>query len=323
MGTPADTDTTANRPAVLAISSQLWLLLGALGTLWALTRLMLVTVMGGMVAPETYLPTLALYLANGAVFVACVVFSKLLERGRRLARLVLSAYVVILPALLYIPDLMAGPPAGGMPERDLLLSPASAAVVLAAAATVLMWLPPANAYVARGGVRALETPDGSGAASDREPSVVTAAVAVLVIFGVIAALEAALGLLLLTESIGSDAKTTPALVLFLTLGFVAVGNLACAWAVRRGKPSVRPVLTVISVAGLVLVVLATVAAFSNVPASDPWAEAGLPTVILLTVFSQGLPVVGSLVAVLLIWLPSARRHFRRSAEVLPAGTGGS
>lgn len=320
MGTPAETATNANRPAVLAISSQLWLVLGVLGTLWTLSRLLLIMVMGGMLAPEAYLPALMLYLANGAVFVACIVFARLLGQGRRRARLALSAYVVVLPALLYIPDLVAGPAPGGMPERDLLLSPASAAVMLAAAATVLMWLPPANAYVARGGARALETPDGSEAASVNVPPAVRAAVVILVISGVVAALEAVLGLLLLTESIGTDAQTTPALVLFLTLGFVAAGNLACAWAVRRRKPSVRPVLTVISVAGLVLVVLAAVGAFSNVSAGDPWAEAGLPAMILMTVFSQGLPVVGSLAAAVLIWLPSARRHFRRGAVVHPAGT---
>lgn len=320
MGTPADTATTANRPAVLAISAQLWLILGTLGALWTLSRLLLMMVMGGLLAPEAYLPTLLLYLANGAVFVACIVFAQLLGQGRRLARLVLSAYVVILPALLYIPDLAAGPPAAGMPERDVLLSPASAAVVLAVAATVLMWLPPANAYVARGGARTLETPDGAQAASVSVPPAVRAAVVILMVSGVIAALEAVAGLLLLTESIGTDAKTTPALVLFLTLAAVAVGNLACAWAVRRGKPSVRPVLTVISVAGLVLVVLATVGAFSNVRAGDPWAEAGLPALILMTVFSQGLPVVGCLAAAVLIWLPSARRHFRRGAVVHPAGT---
>ena len=179
-----------------------------------------------------------------------------------------------------------------------------------------VWLPPANAYMARGGERMPETPD-------RVPSIVTAAVWILVVSGVIAALEAALGLLLLTESIGSDANTTPALVLFLTLASVAVVNLACAWAVRRGKPSVRPVLTAISLAGLVLVVLATLAEYSKEPAGSLWAAAGLPAVILLTIFSQGLPVVGSLAAAVLVWLPSARRHFRRGAAVVPAGTSGS
>ena len=173
-----------------------------------------------------------------------------------------------------------------------------------------MWLPPANAYIARGGARTPETPD-------LVPSVVTAAVWILVVSGVIAALEAALG----TESI--DANTTPALVLFLTLASVAVVNLACAWAVRRGKPSVRPVLTAISLAGLALVVAATVAEYSKEPAGSLWAAAGLPAVILLTIFSQGLPVVGSLAAAVLVWLPSARRHFGRGAAVVPAGTSGS
>lgn len=316
MGTPTGTATKAKSPAVLAASSQLWLILGALGLLWTLTRLLMVMVMGGMLEPETLLPTLALYLANGAVFVACIVFSHLLLRGRRLARRVLSAYVVILPALLYLPDLLAGPAPAGMPEREVLFSPASAAVVLAVAATALMWLPPANAYIERGGANTLETPD-------RVPAVITAAVWTLVISGTIAALEATLGLLLLTESIGSDAKTTPALVLFVTLACVAVANFACTWAVRRGKPSVRPVLTVISLAGLVMVVLATVAAYSNLPAGGSWAAAGLPAAILLTVFSQGLPVVGALAAAALLWMPSARRHFHRGEVAVPAGTSGS
>ena len=328
MSTPAGTTANASPPAVLAISSGIWRIVGVLGILWTLMRLLLVMVMGGMVGPETYFPTLALYLASGAVFVACLVLSVLLGRGRRPARLVLSAYVVILPALLFYPYSFGGPPAdGGMPAagtpwQEALVSPGGAAVVLAVAATGLMWLPPASAYIARGGAVTPETPGGPEAASGREPLVVTAAVWTLIVSGVIAALEATLGLLLLTESIGSDAKTTPALVLFLTLAAVAVGSLACAWAVRRGKPIVRPVLTVISLAGLILVVLATVGAYSNVSAGDPWAAAGLPAVIVMTMFSQGLPVIGCLAAAVLVWLPSARRHFSRGAVAVPAGTSG-
>ncbi|KUM37628.1 hypothetical protein AR539_10345 [Arthrobacter sp. EPSL27] len=125
------------------------------------------------------------------------------------------------------------------------------------------------------------------------------------------------------ESIGSAANTTPALLLFLTLAVVAVVNLACARGVRRGRRYVRPVVTVVPVAGLVLVVLATVTQVSAVPAGSPWAAGGPGAAILLTIFSQGLPVLGGLAAAGLVWLPSSRRYFRQSADVLPAGTGGT
>lgn len=314
MSTPADTAAIADVPAVLRISSGIWLVLGSLGTLWTLTGLLMVLAFSGMVAPQTYLPALTLYLASGVVFVTAVVLSILLGRGRRLARLVLSAYLVILPALLYF---RGGPFPAGMPWRDALLSPAGAVGGLAVVATVLMWLPPASKYIARSGAYPRATPSGSEPPPDRVPSIVTAAVWTLVVSGGIAALEAVLGLLLLSESIGSDAKTTPALLLYLTLASAAVAYFTCARAVRRGKPFVRPVVTVIPLVGLIVVVLATVAAFSNVPAGSPTAAAGLPAAIFLTVFSQGLPLVGGLVAAALVWLPSARRYFGRVAEVLP------
>lgn len=315
MSTPADTAAIADVPAVLRISSGIWLVLGSLGTLWTLTGLLMVLAFSGMVAPQTYLPALTLYLASGVVFVSAVVLSILLGRGRRAARLVLSAYVVILPVLLYF---RGGPFPGGMPWREALLSPAGAVGGLAVVATVLMWLPPASTYIARSAAHTRATRSGSEPPSDRVPSVVTAAMWTLVVSGGIAALEAVLGLLLLSESIGSDAKTTPALVLYLTLASAAVAYFTCARAVRRGKPFVRPVITVIPLVGLIVVVLATVAAFSNVPAGSPTAAAGLPAAIFLTVFSQGLPLVGGLVAAALVRLPSARRYFRRVAEVLPA-----
>ena len=315
MSTPADTPAIADVPAVLRISSGIWLVLGSLGTLWTLTGLLMVLAFSGMVAPQTYLPALTLYLASGVVFVTAVVLSMLLGRGRRLARLILSAYVVILPALLYF---RGGPFPGGMPWREALLSPAGAVGGLAVVATVLMWLPPASTYIACSAAHTRATPSGSEPPSDRVPSVVTAAVWTLVVSGGIAALEAVLGLLLLSESIGSDAQTAPALVLYLTLASAAVAYFTCAWAVRRGKPFVRPVITVIPLVGLIVVVLATVAAFSNVPAGSPTAAAGLPAAIFLTVFSQGLPLAGGVVAAALVWLPYARRYFRRVAEVLPA-----
>jgi hypothetical protein len=271
MSTPADNATIADVPAVLRISSGIWLVLGALGTLWTLMGLLMVLAFSGMVPPQTYLPALTLYLTSGAVFVTAVVFSVLLERGRRLARLVLSAYVVILPALLYF---RGGPLPGEMPWREALLSPAGAVGGLAVAATVLMWLPPANTYVARSAAHTHGTPSGSSPPSDRVPSVVTAAVWTLVVAGGIAALEAVLGLLLLSESIGSDANTTPALVLYLTLASAAVANLICARAVRRGKLFVRPVVTVIP-AGLIL--LALPLSPLTVPAGSPTAAARLPS----------------------------------------------
>ncbi|MDN4644517.1 hypothetical protein [Arthrobacter sp. PsM3] len=109
-------------------------------------------------------------------------------------------------------------------------------------------------------------------------------------------------------------------MLYLTLASAAVANLACAMAVRREKPVVRRVATAIPAVGLTHVVLATIAAYLNVPAGSAVAEAGVLTAILLTAFSQGLPLLGSLAAAVLLWRPSAGRYFRRGAGVLPAGT---
>lgn len=319
MATKADTATNTGVPAVLTISSGIWQVFGAVGAVWSLLRLLLLQVMGGMLEPEAYLPTLAVYIAGGAVSVTGIVCSVLLKKGGRPARIVLSAYVVIVPVFV---SLLGDPSAGSVPGWESLLSTVGAVVVIAGLATVLMWLPPANAYFAAGGARTLEAPAGS-AASDRVPPTVTVAVRILVASGAFAALEAGLGLLLLSESIGTDAKTTPALVLYLTLASAAVANFACAMAVRRGKPFVRAVVTAIPAVGLTLVVLATIAAYSNVPAGSAVAEAGVLAAILLTVFSQGLPLLGSLAAAILLWLPSARRFFRPGAEAHPAGTSGS
>lgn len=318
MATPANDAPGTGRPAVLTISSGIWLILGAAGTLWTLMGLLMVLAFGGMVPPQTYLPALALYLASGAMFVSCVVFSVLLGQGRRIARLALSAYTVVLPAVLYF---RGGPPSVELPWREVLLSPAGAAGMLAAAATVLMWLPPANAYFAAGGGGPTgETAAGPEPPAGRVPPAVTAAVWILVGSGVIAALEAVLGLLLLWGTSGSGAATTPALVLYLTLASVAVANLACSAAVRRGKLFVRPLVTAIPLAGLVLVVVAAFAASSSAPAGSPAAAGGLPSAVLLAVLSQGLPLIGGLVAALLVWLPSAGRYFRRGAGGVPAGT---
>ncbi|HSO90207.1 MAG TPA: hypothetical protein VLR70_03555 [Arthrobacter sp.] len=323
MGTPADNATNAGVPAVLAISSGIWLVLGAAGTLWTLMGLLMILAFGGMVGPQTYLPALELYLGSGAVFVSGVLFSVFLRRGRRLARVVLSAFAVAFSVFLYYPYLPGGPSAVEVPWQVALISPVGAAVVAAVIATVLMWLPPANAYFARGGAPTPGTPAGSEAASGRVPQTVTAAVWILAVSGAIAALEAVLGLLVLSGSTGSDRNLTPALVLYLTLAAVAVGYLACARAVRRGKPFVRPVAAVIPLVGLGLVVLASIAAFSSASAVSPAAAGGLPAAILLAVLSQGLPIIGGLAAAVLIWLPPARGYFRRGAEVLPAGTSGS
>lgn len=323
MGTPAENTTTAGVPAVLAISAGIWLVLGAAGTLLSLMGLLIILAFGGMVGPQTYLPALALYLASGAVSVTGVLFSVFLRRGRRPARVVLSGYAVVLSVFLYYPYFPGGPPAAEVPWQLALISPAGAAVIAAVAATVLMWLPPANAYFARAGAPARETPAGSETASGRVPPAVTAAVWILVVSGVIAALEAVMGLLLLSGSLGSDTNLTPGLLLYLTLAAAAVGYLACAGAVRRGKLFVRPVVTLIPLAGLGLVALASIAAFSAASAGSPAAAGGLPAAILLAVLSQGLPLIGGLVAAVLIWLPPARRYFRRGAAVLPAGTSGS
>jgi hypothetical protein len=314
---PAKDTTLAGAPAVLIISSGIWLVLGAAGTLWTLMGLLMVLAFGGMVAPQTYLPALALYLASGTVFVSGVVLSVLLGRGRRIARLVLSGYVAIVPAVLYF---RGGPPSVQLPWREVLLSPAGAAGLLAVLATVLMWLPPANAYFARADAHARETPAGSEHRTARVPPAVTAAVWILVGSGVIAALEAVLGLLLLWGTSGSGANTTPALVLYLTLASVAVANFACANAVRRGKLFVRPLVTTVPVAGLVLVVVAAVTASSSAPAGSPAAAGGPTSAILLAVLSQGLPLIGGLVAALLVWLPSAGLYFRRGGGVHPAAT---
>ena len=221
------------------------------------------------------------------------VFSVLLGRGRRIGRLALSGYVVILPAVLYF---RGGPPSVQLPWREVLLSPAGAAGLLAVLATVLMWLPPANAYFARADAHERETPAGSEPRTARVPPEVTAAAWILVGSGVIAALEAVLGLLLLWGTSGSGANTTPALVLYLTLASVAVANFACASAVRRGKLFVRPFVTAVPVAGLVLVVVAAVAASSSAPAGSPAVAGGPTSAILLAVLSQGLPLIGGLVA---------------------------
>ena len=130
-------------------------------------------------------------------------------------------------------------------------------------------------------------------------------------------------MILLVGTRGSGGNSTPALVLWLTLAAAAAADLACASAVRRGKPFVRPVVTVIPLAGLALVVLSTIAGYSSVYAGSPAATGGLPSAIFLTVFSQGLPLLGGLAAAGLLWLPSARKYFHRRAEVLLAGTSGS
>ncbi|MDN4644515.1 hypothetical protein [Arthrobacter sp. PsM3] len=60
MVTKADTSTNTGVPAVLTISFWIWLVFGAAGAVWSLLRLLLLQVMGGMLEPEMYLPTLAL-----------------------------------------------------------------------------------------------------------------------------------------------------------------------------------------------------------------------------------------------------------------------
>ena len=69
--------------------------------------------------------------------------------------------------------------------------------------------------------------------------------------------------------------------------------------------------------------LATLAAFSSVPAQGPAAAGGVLSMLLLTVLSQGLPLIGGMVPAVLVWLPSAGRYFHRGAEVLQTGTIGS
>lgn len=311
--------TSAAVPAVLTISSGIWLVIGAVGTLWTLMGLLMILAFGGMVAPETYLPALALSVASAAAFVAGAVFALLLRRGRRLARIVLSAYPVILPALFFA---RGGPSAGEVPWRDVLLSPIGAMGVVAVVATVLMWLPAANAYFTRSAAQTLETSAGSETPPYPVPPTVVASVWILVVAGVVAALQAVLGLVLLAGSIGSGGNTTPALVLWLTLASVAAADLACARAVRRGKPFVRPIVTLIPLAGLALVILATLAGLASLSAENPATPGGLLSGILLTVSTQGLPLIAGLVPAVLVWLPSAGRHFRRVAVAVPAGTGG-
>ncbi|AOT04201.1 hypothetical protein [Arthrobacter sp. U41] len=319
MDSKADTAARSGVPAVLTTCSWIWLVLGAAGTVWTLQGLLLVLAFSGMVPPQTYLPALVLYLASAAVFVTGGVFAVLLRRGRRLARIVLSAYALIIPALFIF---RGGPPVGEVPWPAVLLSPVGAAGAAAVAVTVLMWLPAANAYFAAAGAHKSETAAAPELASDRVPTAVTASVWILVVGGVLAALQAALGLLLLADTMGSGGSTTPALVLWLTLASVAVADLACAGALRRGRAFVRPVVTVIPVAGLTLLVLATLAGLSSAAAGSPAATGGVLPAVFLTVFSQGLPLIGGLVPAVLLWLPSARRHFRRGAVVHPAGTAG-
>lgn len=319
MGTQAGTTTIAGVPAVLMAASRIWLVLAAAGTVWTLMGLLLVLAFGGTVPPQTYLPALALYVASAAVFVTCGVFAVLLGRGRTPARIILSAYVVILPALLIF---RGGPPAGEVPWSQALLSPVGAAAVVAVAATVLMWLPPANAYFTRAGAHKPLTPADSQAPPDRVPRAVAASVWLLAVAGVIAALQAVLGLVLLVGAVGSGGNMTPALVLWLTLASVAAADLACARAVRRGKPFVRPIVSVIPPAGLSLLVLATLAGISSLPAGSPAASGGVLPAIFLTIASQGLPLIGGLVPAVLVWVPSAGRYFQRGAGDLPAATTG-
>lgn len=314
MGTTVDTERATDVPAVLAVSSGIWLLLAGLGTLWSLLGLLIVLAFGGMVVPQVYLPALVLYVASGAVFLTGGALSLLLRRGRRPARMGLSLYVVLLPVLLLF---HGGPPSGEVPWRDVMLSPAGAAGVLAVAATVLMWLPPANAYFARHAARPLEEPAGSVPPSGRIPRAVTAAAWILVVAGVVAALQAVLVLMLVVLA-GNPA---PALVLWLTLAAVAAADLACVRAVRHGRPFVRPVVAVIPLAGLALVVLAAVAGVSSPTAGSPAFAGGLGSAIILTVLSQGLPLIGGLVPAVLVWLPSARRHFRPLRDGFAGPTG--
>ncbi|MCB5292868.1 hypothetical protein [Arthrobacter sp. SO3] len=123
-------------------------MVGAVGTVRSRMGLLMVMAFGGMVAPETYFPALALWLAGGALSVAGLVFAVLLRRGRRAARIVLSVYAVIFPAYLYYPYFLGGPSAVEVPWREALISALGAVVVVAVLATVFMWLPPANAYFA-------------------------------------------------------------------------------------------------------------------------------------------------------------------------------
>ncbi|MDQ0756715.1 hypothetical protein [Arthrobacter sp. B3I4] len=296
-------------PVVLRISAAVWLFLGILGTLWSLMGLLIVLAFGGTIPVATYLPALALSLGSEAVFVAAGVLSVLLGRGVRPARLVLTLFALILPAVIFF---RGGPPVGEVPWAQVLLSPVGAVCAGALAATVLMWLPPAHRYLARRRAGLPEPPASSGAGSGRLPWPLAGAVWLLVVSGVIAALQAVLGMTLLAGTLGSGANPAPALLLWLTLAAAAAADLVCARAVRRAKPFSRYIVTVIPLAGLGLMVLATLAGVSSMsPGSTP--PGGLPGAVLLTVLSQGLPLLGGAAAAVLVWLPASRLHFRNSS----------
>lgn len=319
VGMGNDKGRPANVPVVLTISAAVWLSLGALGTLWSLLGLLIVLAFGGTIPVATYLPALALNLGGVAVFVAAGVLSVLLGRGVRPARLVLTIFALILPAVIFF---RGGPPVGEVPWAQVLLSPVGAVCAAAVAATVLMWLPAANRYLARRKAPLPKPQDSSGPGSSRLPGPVTAAVWILVVCGVIAALQAVLGMTLLAGTLGSGANTTPALLLWLTLAAVAAADLFCARAVRRAKPFSRPVVTVVPLAGFGLMVLATLAGVSSMsPAGTP--PGGLPGAVLLTVLSQGLPLIGGAVAAVLVWLPASRLQFRSGNSILPADPSGA
>ncbi|MGP4033230.1 hypothetical protein [Pseudarthrobacter sp. 1C304] len=317
MNTPADATGPAAMPAVLKIAAGIWLILGGIGTVWTLLGLLLVLAFGGMVAPATYLPALALYLASGAVFVMGIVLVVLLRRGARWARIVLTALAVILPALLFV---RGGPFVGEVPWQQVLLSPVGGVGVAAVAATVLMWLPPSNRFFARRAVNLAEKPADSG--SGRMPQSVAAAAWILVVAGVVATLQAALGLALLAGFWDPAANVTPALVLWLTLAAVAAADIACAREVRRGKPFVRPLVTIIPPAGLGLIALAAVAGTLSLDPGNPPAPGGLGAAVLLAILSQGLPLIAGLVAAVLVWLPASGPHFRRAGDAVPAAPAG-
>lgn len=306
-------------PAVLKIAAGIWLVLGGIGTVWTLMGLLMVLAFGGMVAPATYLPALVLYLAGAAIFVTGLVLAVLLRRGARWARIVLTALAVILPALLVA---RGGPSVGEVPWQRVLVSPVGGAGAAAVAATALMWLPPSNRFFTRRAEDLGETAAASG--SGRMPRAVAAAAWILVVAGIVAALQAALGLALLAGFWDPSANSIPALVLWLTLAAVAVADIACARGVRQGKPFVRPVVTIIPPAGLGLIGLAAVAGTLSLDPGNPPAPGGLGAAVLLAVLSQGLPLIAGLVAAVLVWLPVSGPHFRTAGEpvlAVPAGPG--
>ncbi|KUM37627.1 hypothetical protein AR539_10340 [Arthrobacter sp. EPSL27] len=304
-------------PAVLKIAAGIWLLLGGIGTVWTLMGLLMVLAFGGMVAPATYLPALALYLASGAVFVTGLVLAALLRRGARWARIVLTALAVILPALLFV---RGRPSVGEVPWQQVLLSPVGGAGLAAVAATVLMWLPPSNRFFALRAVSLAETPAASRPGGMPQP--VAAAAWILLVAGIVAALQAALGLALLAGFWDPSVNGIPALVLWLTLAAVAVADIACAREVRRGKPFVRPLVTIIPPAGLGLIGLAAVAGTLSLDPGNPPAPGGLGAAVLLAVLTQGLPLIAGLVAAVLVWLPASGPHFRTGGEAVPAAPAG-